>query len=323
MKDTSERIEMSDADFDLAKAIDNAVSAVKPLINTRYQELKLNTDGIIHKGVAGDRQKVQQIIEDLLTNSARYTPAGGLVTFTAAEKSSDKEGMACFQFVFEDNGLGISKEFMESLSESSEPEEKGAISRTCGSGTVLSAAFNYVRAMDGTIEVENRHGEGTRFTAAIFLKLQKREELPEKAPAEEANTQDMPVDRVDISDKYILVAEGFEANWEIVRMLLPDYGFVVERAQDGQACVDMFKASKAGYYDGILMDLRLPVKDGFEAAAEIRGSGRPDARIPIIAMAADVSAGDVQACMEAGMDGHIARPIDFAALVKLLNQFLR
>lgn len=301
MKDTSERIEMPDVDFDLAKAIDNAISAVKPLISTRYQELKLNTDGIIHKGVAGDRQKVQQIIEDLLTNSARYTPAGGLVTFTAEEKPSGKEGMACFQFVFEDNGL----------------------SKTCGSGTALSAACNYVRAMDGTIEVESRHGEGTKFTATIFLKLQKREELPEKAPAEEANRQDMPVDRVDIRDKYLLLAEGLEANWEAVRMLLPDYGFVVERAEDGQACVNMFKASKEGYYDGILMDLPLPVKDGFEAAAEIRGSGRPDARIPIIAMAADASAGDVQACMEAGMDGHIAKPIDFAALVRLLNQFLR
>ena len=174
--------------------------------------------------------------------------------------------------------------------------------------------------MNGTIRVESQLNRGTRFIATIYLKLAGEEDTGERS--QNGNTPRTPASFP--PGTCVLLAEDNELNWEIASELLSDLGVELEWAEDGQICLDKFRESPEGYYDFILMDLRMPHMTGYEAAQAIRGLNRADsASVPIIAMTADAFAEDIQRCLECGMNAHIAKPIDVAELTRLLKKHSR
>jgi signal transduction histidine kinase/CheY-like chemotaxis protein len=259
-----------------------------------------------------DRLRIQQVALNLLSNAIKYTPDGGEVDFEARRLEGDPDGHNALLHV-SDNGIGMSEEFQRRMFEPFAQEHQSRMYGVQGTGLGLSVVKSLVDLMGGRIEVESELGEGTSFK--VFLTL------PEVEGALSAGKQEeRPL--ADISGKRILLCEDNSLNAEISSTVLRERaGAKVVLARDGKEGLDLFCASEPGYFDAILMDLRMPVMDGIAATKAIRGLERGDARrVPIIAMTADAFAEDARRCLEAGMDAHVAKPIEPRELICALGE---
>ncbi|MDE6030473.1 MAG: response regulator, partial [Oscillospiraceae bacterium] len=223
-------------------------------------------------------------------------------------------GYGKYSFEVEDNGIGISEEFMEHMFEPFTREKNTTKSGVLGSGLGMAVVRSLVDLMDGSIDIESKLGEGSRFTVNIVLKqLEKDVEMFSATPSEP----------VVLKGKRILLAEDNEINSEIAQALLAEEGFIVEAASDGDMAVEMIKEHEAGYYDFVLMDIQMPRMDGYEATRAIRAlEDKNRAGVPIIALSANTYAEDQKRSIEAGMDGHSPKPIDMVSLQTLITDVL-
>lgn len=235
---------------------------------------------------------------------------------TVVETASKLRQYAQFMFMVEDNGRGIAQEFRKDLFQPFEREQNTTKSGVLGTGLGLSVVKSLVQLMDGSIEVESNVGQGSRFIIRLFLKVP--EELPEEDP--------IPVackNNVDLKGKRILLVEDNEINREIAQELLMDEGYLVETANDGSVAVEMVKNSKPYYYALVLMDIQMPVMDGYRATRAIRDlQDEKLARIPIIALSANAFAEDYKRSSEAGMDAHVPKPLQMEELQKTIRNVL-
>ena len=265
----------------------------------------------LERTVMADKLSVQKIFLNLLTNAVKYTPEGGNVHFDIFSSPVDGSSSDSV-FVVSDDGIGMSDGFLPQIFEPfTQEKQKGY--ESVGTGLGLSIVKKLVDMMGGTITVKSEKGKGTSFTVRLHFEEAKDAVNPE--------TVSKLLSNINLSGKRVLLCEDNALNREIAVAMIQDKGIIVETAENGETGVQKFSASAAAGYDAILMDIRMPVMDGYEAARQIRAMKRPDAKaVPIIAMTADAFADDIQKCLQAGMNGHIAKPIDPELLYKELSK---
>ena len=276
-----------------------------------------------HGHVLGDKTKLSEIFTNLVSNALKYTKEGGIVTISITEMPDSQEGIATIQTVVEDTGIGISQEFLPYLFDEFTREHGLASEMAGGTGLGMPIVKKLVELMNGTVEVESKLGEGTRFTVLIPHKIvqQPCEQKEEKAGKDDS------MDEIDVSiftGKRILLAEDNPLNVEIAMAILKGLGFLVDHAKDGLECVDFYKQAQAGTYDLILMDIQMPRMNGYDATRRIRNLADVEkANIPIVAMTADAFEEDRKRATEVGMNGHLAKPIDIGQLMSTLFHILK
>ena len=262
-------------------------------------ECKVN--GPVRDYYVGDDMKLKQVLINILGNSVKFTDPPGNVTLTV-EQTEETEKTCTLRFVMQDTGIGMDAEFIPKLFEPFSQEDATATNRYGGSGLGMAITKNFVDMMNGEIRVESEKGKGSTFTVTVQLGRTDRTAVAEEKTG---------VPEGMLEGRRVLMAEDVEQNAEILADLLDLEDVETERAENGEAAVRMFSGQPAGYYDAILMDVRMPVMDGLEATKAIRALDRPDAKtIPIIAMTANVFDEDVERSLAAGMNAHLSKPIE-------------
>ena len=306
-------------DFSILDFITELNTIFHSQIDEKNQTLTIIKENIRHEWVNGDQVHLMQIFSNLVSNAVKYTQEGGKIQFLVEECETKSSVYAKYRFLVSDNGMGMSADFKDTIFDAFTRAESSMTNKIQGTGLGMAITKNLVEAMGGTIDVESELGQGSCFEVLIDLRIAEDRFVSSAEQAE----KDEPAGNV-LKEMRFLCAEDNELNWEIASELLSDLGVELEWAEDGQICLDKFRESPEGYYDFILMDLRMPHMTGYEAAQAIRGLNRADsASVPIIAMTADAFAEDIQRCLECGMNAHIAKPIDVAELTRLLKKHSR
>lgn len=270
-----------------------------------------------HEHIMMDKIKVQEIFMNLISNAVKYTPPGGTITITIDEIPYDKEGYVTFKSCVADNGIGMSEEFLPHIFDSFSRERNTTLGGVIGTGLGMSIVKSLVDLMEGTIEVESKIGEGSRFTVILQHKLADEEYYEKRKAA--AVKSDM-----NFSGKHILLAEDNDLNAEIATAMLEDMGFAVDRAENGVICINRIEHMPSGTYDLILMDIQMPNMDGYKATKIIRKlPDKEKAGIPIVAMTANAFDEDKREAFAAGMNGHIAKPIDTEKIQNVLSEVIK
>ena len=270
-----------------------------------------------HKFAYCDKTKLEEIYLNIVSNAIKYTPDGHAIRVEIHELPSEDEKKACYRFVCEDTGIGMSADYLPHIFDEFSREHTTTENKVVGTGLGLPIVKSLIEQMGGTIRVESTQGVGTKFTVDLTLTLATREEVyPSAETLAEAGHEIL-------KGRRILLAEDNELNAEIAMELLGEEGLLIEHAEDGEKCCEMLAQAPEGHYDLVLMDIQMPVMNGYEAAAKIRGmADAKKAGIPIIAMTANAFAEDRQTALDAGMNAHVAKPIDMTVLMPTILRYL-
>ena len=280
--------------------------------------LKMEYD-VKHEHVICDETKNKEIFLNLISNAVKYTASGGRVTIRITELDCDRKDYVRIRTQVIDTGIGMSEEFLPSLFEAFARERNTTDGKIAGTGLGMPIIKKYIDMMYGTIEVESKQGEGSKFTVTLEYRI------ADKSYYERATEKFSDMDETRISGKHILLAEDNDLNAEIAEFILEDMGLIVDRVEDGVQCVSRIEQKPAGTYDLILMDIQMPNMDGYKATEVIRDlSDKNKANIPIIAMTANAFEEDRKKALAKGMNGHIAKPVDIEKMREILqNTFKR
>lgn len=313
----SGRIQLTPAPFDVRELISGLEGITHSQAVGHGLELTVRYRELPFPCLIGDKLRLTQIYLNLLNNAVKYTNPGGSILLEIGEekRDDDRVELVC---VIADTGIGMSKEFQKTMYESFTRVADSRIDKIQGTGLGLAIVRQMVDLMGGTIRCESAEGAGTTFTVRIPLLTAEG-----SAAAAQEQEEDHGKPDSDLNGLRILVAEDNDLNWEIISEMLAVYEIRCVRAENGQECVDMLTAAPADTYDLVLMDVQMPVLNGRDAARELRSSRREDLRrIPIMAMTADAFAEDVQLCIEAGMDAHVAKPVEIDKVLTAIRRLL-
>lgn len=289
---------------------------IDPQVRASGQQFDVRTEGISHSDFYGDGMRMNQILVNILSNAVKFTPAGGRIGLTIEELPASKTGWVRFRFTVSDTGIGMSEEFISHIFERFVRSNNAT--GVEGTGLGLSITKGLVDLMDGTISVESRVNQGTTFQVELECEAATAEKIEKTEPK-----SDFLEDRF-LAGCRFLVAEDNEINAEILCELLAMFGAESVVRADGAQVVEEFRNSEPGIYDAVLMDIQMPVMNGYDAARTIRKLEREDASgIPIIAMTANAFAEDVEASVAAGMDAHVAKPLDMGLLKTVLENTVK
>ena len=270
-------------------------------------------DSVCHYRVYADELRIEQVLVNIVSNAIKYTPAGKTVDLIAEEEPSEGNRNR-YRFIVRDTGIGISEDYLPYIFESFTREEKTTVNRIQGTGLGLAITAKVVELMGGTISVESTPGEGSEFVVVLDLESLDCEDKTEES---EDGT-------IDLSGRRVLLVEDNEINAEIACMILSQYGIEVDRATNGQNGLEQVQRHERGYYDAVLMDIQMPVMNGYEATRAIRELDSDYFKtLPIIAMSANAYDEDVKDCLAAGMNAHIAKPFNPDDLFRLLYEVLK
>ena len=271
----------------------------------KHQTFLVDDKEVTDKGVVVDRGAFNRVLLNLVSNAYKYTPDGGTVSATLRQTGRSGE-MAFYELIVKDSGIGMDEEFLKKLFVPFEREKSSTVSKIQGTGLGMSITKSLIELMQGEIDVQSKPGEGSTFVVRLSFPLTEVADDSTAAPeTASGNTA------TDFTGIHVLLAEDNEINREIAGMLLGQAGFILDTAEDGQQAVDKVMAAQPGDYDLILMDIQMPVMDGYTAARAIRSLSDPAlANIPIIAMTANAFSEDERRAREAGMQGHVAKPLD-------------
>ncbi|MBR4628352.1 MAG: amino acid permease [Ruminococcus sp.] len=286
----------------------------------KQKKIDFTTDisGVKSRYVWCDVKNLNRVILNLLSNAYKFTSEDGSISVTVTETDGDEEMYSSYEIRVRDNGIGMSAEFAAKMFSPFERERTSTVSGIEGSGLGLSITKSIIDLMGGSIRVVTSPGKGTEMIILLKLRLADENDI-----ISEENSRGIPAEDISFEDKRLLLVEDNEINLEIANMILTEAGFTVEAAENGKDAVDKIAASEAGYYDAVLMDVQMPVMDGYTAARAIRGLENKDlAGIPIIAMTANAFKEDAEAALEAGMQAHVAKPIDVEVLLNTLAKVL-
>ena len=309
--------------FSLSGMMEEVAQIIQTDIGQKGQHLFVRLEGLVHDAVHGDMVRVKEILLNLLSNAVKYTPENGTIKVSLEEKLSSRSGVGCFEFIVEDDGIGMTQAFQEKMFTPFERAEDERVSQTQGTGLGLPITLNLVQMMNGTIQVESHLNKGTRFVVTIYLKLvmdQDKTHSQDREPPVKAPRTFRPGTR-------ILLAEDNELNREIVKELLSLCGLEITCAANGREAVELFEENPPGTFGLILMDIQMPVLDGYGATMAIRRMGadqrRPDgAGIPIIALTANAFADDAYKAKQAGMNEHVTKPLDLDRLLETMHRWM-
>ncbi len=314
---------LNEESVDLVELTGSLLEMIRPSIREKGHSLEVERGELRHRFVISDSLRLQQVFMNIMGNAVKYTPPGGRIGFRMAEKPAGQEKTANYEFVFSDNGRGMSEEFLKKIFVPFEREESTRVAKEQGSGLGMAITYNIVKMLGGDIHVESRPDEGSTFTVCLSLRLDqaKAGSAAQAVPAARPEEELAAMCEEDFSGRRVLLVEDNELNAEIASEILEMMRLSVDRASDGREGVDKFAASAPGRYDLIFMDVQMPVLNGYEATREIRALDRPDAKtVAIIAMTANAFAEDVRAAERAGMNGHIAKPIELDKLHAIVKR---
>ncbi len=305
----SGRIEMAQKPIDILALVDNCCSMIGGHLAMRNLNFECKVGEIADRHVIGDEIRLREVLINILGNAVKFTHDEGSIEFRV-EELPHEGNKAKFRFEIEDTGIGMSEEFIGRIFEPFAQEDADVRSDYQGTGLGMTITKRFVDLMNGSIAVRSEQNKGSCFTVEIPFEI---------AEAEISSPTSQIVK--DLSGMRVLVVEDNEINREIVCEILRDEGVVLTEAVDGKAALDIFLASKIGSFDVILMDIMMPNMNGFEATKAIRASERSDCDVPIVAMTANAFVEDVSDAMDAGMNAHIAKPIDIQHLIAVLGEF--
>jgi len=313
----SGKMELELEDVNIATALDEVHDMFATQMKGKNISFSVDTSGIQNKFVVCDKNRLNRVLLNLLSNAYKFTPDGGTIAVTMNQIGDSHDGAADYELRVKDSGIGMTPEFAAKVFEAFERERTSTVSKIQGTGLGMAITKSIVDLMGGDIRVETELGAGTEFIINVTFKL--AEDMQEEVAEE--NRQAAQV--VDFTDKKLLLVDDIEVNREIAKMLLENEGFIVDTASDGSEAVEKVAAAKAGDYDAILMDIQMPIMNGYEAAKRIRQLPDPKlAKIPIVAMTANAFSEDVKNALDAGMNAHIAKPIDVPKMMETLAKIL-
>ena len=311
----NDKTEMEYSVSNIEKDFRNCVAMFRNQADSKGQTLTVTTQ-LQYPYIYADIPHLTEICTNLVSNAVKYTGAGGTIRCNVTQKPGEKEGWCDTVVTVADNGIGMSQEFQKHIFEPFERERTSTVSKVEGSGIGMGIVKKLVGLMSGTVEVESRIGVGSTFTVTIPCRIASEDET-------QAKRETNPSDQKCLCGTRILLTEDNDLNAEIAVELLQEEGCTVDRAKDGVECVDMLEKAANGTYQLILMDIQMPVMNGYDAARKIRGLDDPQkANIPIIAMTANAFTEDRQVALDAGMNDHIAKPINMNVLVPTLRKYL-
>lgn len=309
----SGKVTLNSESFSIEELVDGVVQIIRPQAVAKEQDLK--TEIAIQNGnVQGDMLRLNQVLLNLLSNAVKYTQSGGHILFRVEELGKAPANHIGYRFIVKDDGQGMSQEFLNTIFEPFSRERTAVVAKTQGTGLGMSICKGIVDLLGGVIRVESRPGEGSTFTVELSLRTAEgRVSMCEENSRKKA--------AFDYTGKTFLIAEDNDLNAEIICELLAMNGANTVLTRNGKEAFTHFAESEIGFFDAVLMDVQMPVMNGYESAKAIRALDRPDAgTVPIIAMTADAFAEDIEQAKMAGMNAHVAKPIDMEVLSMALEE---
>ena len=311
----NDKTEMEYSVSDIEKDFRNCLAMFRNQADSKGQTLTVTTQ-LPYPYIYADIPHLTEVCTNLVSNAVKYTGAGGTIRCDVTQKPGEKEGWCDTVVTVADNGIGMSQEFQKHIFEPFERERTSTVSKVEGSGIGMGIVKKLVGLMGGTVEVESKIGVGSTFTVTIPCRIASEDEI-------QAKREINPSDEKCLCGTRILLTEDNDLNAEIATELLQEEGCTVDRAKDGVECVDMLEKAANGTYQLILMDVQMPVMNGYDATKKIRRMDDPQkANIPIVAMTANAFSEDKQVALDAGMNDHIAKPINMSVLVPTLRKYL-
>ena len=312
----SGKVEFSPVPANITAVTDSVIEIVKGMLLNRELNFEVHREPLQNPYVMTEPVRIREILVNILNNAVKFTKDGGTIRFDAGGRPGADAQHIVICYRIKDTGIGMSEEFQKKLFDEFAQEENGVRTQYKGTGLGMPISKKYVELMGGTITVDSRKGVGTTFTVEIPMELTNAEKVEKTKPLVQHN---------DLKGIKVLLAEDNDLNAELATILLEDLGMTVTRAADGQEVVDLFAEHPAGTYDIILMDIMMPEMDGHQAAKAIRAmyADRSDAEeIPIIALSANAFSEDVQASLDAGMNGHVSKPLNMEEVTKVIERNL-
>lgn len=292
-------------------------------IESKKQSFTISIAPLTHDYVMIDKLRMEQVLVNLVSNASKYTPESGSIRVELAQYPADKPNHALYKISVIDNGMGMSEDFVKKIFSPFERANNSTVSKIQGTGLGMSITKSIVDLANGTIDVNSKLGEGTEIIVAVTLRLCTDAETAARN-TKQLDKQQAQAEQPDFKGKRLLVVEDNKLNREITVTILEQTGIITEQAEDGSVAVKMVQEAAPGYYDLILMDIQMPIMDGYEATKQIRAL--PDkrlAQLPIIAVSANAFEEDKKASLAAGMDGHIAKPINVPDLFALMQKLIK
>ncbi len=302
----SGKIDLAEEEFNLSDLLENMMTMIQPSVKAKEHQLEVRISKVEHENVIGDELRLQQVFMNIISNAIKYTPDGGKLEIGIAEKHSKIYGYGCYEFVFQDNGIGMSEEYQKTIFEPFTRAEDCRVSKIEGTGLGMTIAQNIVRMMNGDIRVESKENEGSRFTVTLFLKLQDNEKMDVK----------------ELQQLHVLVADDDEGSCESACKILTDIGMCGEWVLSGEEAVRRTKAAceEGREFFAVILDWKMPGMDGVETAREIRKLLGED--VPIIILSAYDWSDIEDEARKAGVNGFISKPLFKSRLVYLFKQFI-
>ncbi|WP_405340284.1 amino acid permease [Ruminococcus sp.] len=311
----SGKMELDPAPADLIEIFDETCHIFDLQMQAKPLTYTVDHSGVKDRYVICDKNRLNRILLNLISNAYKYTPSGGSVSAKLTElKTAGQE--KTYEISVSDTGIGMSKEFAERIFDSFERERSRTVDAIQGTGLGMAITKKFVEMMNGTILIETEQGKGSTFTVRLSFPLAKEDEVHTASDQSEN-------EKIDFSGVRILLADDNPINIEIASMILTQEGFTVDVAENGQIAAEMVEQSEKGYYSAILMDIQMPVMNGYDATRRIRASAGENASIPIIAITANTFETDRQEAFEAGMNAHVAKPFNPDELLKTLAECIR
>ena len=316
----SGKVELEFAPVDLNEVFEDIKHLFSEQMKQKDIQFSVHTSQIRNRYVWCDKKNLNRVLLNIISNAYKFTPEGGAVTATLWEIGNGENGYGSYEIRVQDNGIGMSKEFADKMFNAFERERTSTVSGIEGTGLGLSITKSIVDLMGGTIEVLTAPGSGTEIIIRLKLKLADESDIPK---TQEVKDQDQS-GTINFAGKRILLVEDNMINMEIAKMILEQKDILVETAENGKEAVDKVSEAEPGYYDLVLMDIQMPVMDGYTATKEIRNLDDPKrAAVPVIAMTANAFAEDIKASENAGMQAHIAKPVDVNVMMKTMTDVLQ
>lgn len=300
----------------LPDVLEDLKTIILESVHAKQQKLLIKQQDVVHEDIITDKLRLTQVLLNIISNAVKFTPVGGTIHILVEEKASQKAGYAVYSFCIKDNGIGMSKEFQEHVFDSFARERTVTESGITGTGLGMAITKNIVDLMGGTIHLTSKQGEGSEFIVTLECELADKTVQDKQSSCPKAEKK-----HLDYSGKKVLLVEDNELNREIATEILKSLGLKVDYAADGMEAVEIMSSEAGNQYDMIFMDIQMPKMDGYTATREIRTlKDTKKANVPIIAMTANAFDEDRKKAIKAGMNGHIAKPIDVNVILQNLDR---